>query len=159
MLQFFLSLLMWNQIGHTLGERGFVPQFVTQLWPKKGTCFVGNTNFTVYIPHGWVSYSMVCNIPPSLVYQTIFPDTHYPLYLSCALLWHGDLVHFGGFDNKHRNAALRLHLYIPMNPSNVDSMRGSSSQKVCREGLNSSNLYFASTFSPYFDRKRKHRDD
>jgi hypothetical protein len=101
----------------------------------------------------------MCNIPPSRVFKTIFPNNHYSLYRSCALLWRGDLVHAGGFDNKLGNAALRLHLYIPMKPSDIDSMRGSSSQKVCREGLDSSNLYFDSTFSPQSEGKRKDRDD
>lgn len=41
------------------------------------------------------------------------------------LLWRGDLVHGGGYDNRKNNGALRLHWYIPMKKDDIATVAGS----------------------------------
>jgi hypothetical protein len=66
----------------------------------------------------------------------------------CALLWRGDLIHGGGFDNALTNGAMRLHLKIPMKESDVSSLLGSSSQVVSRTGDIFPKLSLDCEFSP-----------
>lgn len=64
------------------------------------------------------------------------------------MLWRGDLIHGGGFDNELKNGAMRLHLYIPMKQSDVGSLGGSALQAVSRKGNIFQRLVLDPTFSP-----------
>jgi hypothetical protein len=55
------------------------------------------------------------------------------LYFRYILLWRGDLIHGGGFDNDRKNGAMRLHLYIPMTQGSIRSVQGDVTNKVDRD--------------------------
>lgn len=65
------------------------------------------------------------------------------------MLWRGNLIHGGGFDNKEKNGAMRLHLYIPMVEYSVGTLHGSYIPMVSREDEVVKNLNLNESFSPY----------
>ena len=60
--------------------------------------------------------------PPPLMNFAI--KVHIPF--KSIMLWRGDLVHGGGYDNELGNGALRIHWYIPMKPSDEGSVCGAT---------------------------------
>jgi hypothetical protein len=72
------------------------------------------------------------------------------------ILWQGDLIHGGGFDNKLKNGAMHLHLYIPMKPSDLRSLGGSVLQTVSRSGENFQKVVLDTAFAP--DKRQEGED-
>jgi hypothetical protein len=64
------------------------------------------------------------------------------------MMWRGDLIHAGGFDNRLKNGAMRLHLYIPTTKGGVSSLRGGGRQQVDRKFSAYNSLHLDTTFTP-----------
>jgi hypothetical protein len=64
-------------------------------------------------------------------------------------MWRGDLIHAGGFDNRFKNGAMRLHLYVPTTESGVKSLRGRQSRQEVDRSFSAFNcLHHDRTFTP-----------